>query len=337
MRPEVEAAVRRRPGDPEQPGLRQRGESVTDRCPAAVDVLGSREQHRIGDRSGPIEGGGRCGFGPHVAQSPIPDTAQHRSPPAGTVRATANEQVFPPGFFDRVDESPDSLFYAPDRLVTHIDDAAIAAVGVLCDELSLTGEVLDICSSWISHFPTTPRRLVAMGMNEAELRANEMASTWIVKDLNTDPVLPFDDGSFDAVTCCVSIDYLTRPLDVLAEVARVLRPGAPFVVTFSNRCFPTKAIRGWLSTDGEGHCAIVATRPAIGISVTSVPESGTQLTGSLNARRQERCVGSFGTSQLMKSVGLRVWMYTRPGPVSLTTRPSPPNTVDFQLPAFCTS
>ena len=170
----------------------------------------------------------------------------------------ANEQVFPPGFFDRVDESPDSLFYAPDRLVTHIDDAAIAAVGALYDELSLTGEVLDICSSWISHFPTPPRRLVAMGMNEAELRANEMASTWIVKDLNTDPVLPFDAGSFDAVTCCVSVDYLTRPLDVFAEVARVLRPGAPFVVTFSNRCFPTKAIRGWLSTDGEGHCAIVA-------------------------------------------------------------------------------
>jgi SAM-dependent methyltransferase len=171
----------------------------------------------------------------------------------------ANEQVFPPGFFDRADESPDAIFYAPDRFVTHIDDAAIAAVGALYDELALTGEVLDICSSWISHFRTPPRHLVAMGMNEAELRANETASSWIVQDLNVDPTLPFDDASFDAVTCCVSVDYLTRPLEVFAEVARVLRPGAPFVVTFSNRCFPTKAIRGWLSTDDEGHCAIVAT------------------------------------------------------------------------------
>ena len=178
---------------------------------------------------------------------------------ACTVPAEANDQVFPPGFFDRADESPDTIFYAPDRLVTHIDDGAIAAVGQLYDELELTGEVLDVCSSWISHLRSPPRRLVAMGMNETELRSNELASNWVVKDLNVDPTLPFDDGSFDAVTCCVSVDYLTRPMEVFADVARVLRPGGPFVVTFSNRCFPTKAIRGWLSTDDEGHCAIVTT------------------------------------------------------------------------------
>ena len=80
-----------------------------------------------------------------------------------------------------------------------------------------------------------------------------------VHDLNAEPALPYDDGEFDAVTCCVSVDYLTRPLDVFAEVARVLRPGGVFVCTFSNRCFPTKVIRGWLSTDDQGRCAIVAT------------------------------------------------------------------------------
>ncbi len=171
----------------------------------------------------------------------------------------ANERVFPAGFFERTDESPDTVFYGPDRFVTHIDDGAIAAVGELYDELALTGDVLDICSSWISHLRTAPRRLVAMGMNERELRANEMATSWMIQDLNIDPTLPFDDASFDAVTCCVSVDYLTRPLEVFAEVARVLRPGGPFAVTFSNRCFPTKAIRGWLLTDDEGHCAIVDT------------------------------------------------------------------------------
>jgi SAM-dependent methyltransferase len=166
---------------------------------------------------------------------------------------------FPAGFFDRADESPDLVFYAPHRLVTRIDDGAIAAVGELYDELDLTGEVLDLCSSWISHFRTPPRRLVALGMNEIELSANEMAASWLVQDLNAQPTLPFADASFDAVTCCVSVDYLIRPLEVFAEVGRVLRPGGPFVVTFSNRCFPTKAIRGWPATDDRGHCAIVAT------------------------------------------------------------------------------
>ena len=51
----------------------------------------------------------------------------------------------------------------------------------------------------------------------------------------------------------------TRPVEVFAGVRRVLRPDAPFVCTFSNRCFPTKAIRGWLYSDDEQHCSIVAT------------------------------------------------------------------------------
>lgn len=166
---------------------------------------------------------------------------------------------FPIGFFDHADETPDDRFYAVDRLVTHIDDPAIVAVGDLYDELQLTGEVLDICSSWISHFRTKPERLVVAGMNEAELAANDMADERLVKDLNADPTLPFADETFAAVTCCVSVDYLTKPLDVFAEVGRVLRPGGMFVCTFSNRCFPTKAIRGWLATDDAGRCHIVAT------------------------------------------------------------------------------
>ena len=166
-------------------------------------------------------------------------------------------QHFPPGFFDRADETDDAVFYDIDRLVTHIDDGAIRVVGELYDELGLDGVVLDVCSSWISHFLHRPDRLVITGMNAAELAANPMADEWFVRDLNADPVLPLDDATFDAVTCCVSVDYLTRPLDVFAEVLRVLRPGGLFVCTFSNRCFPTKAIRGWLSTGDEGRAAIV--------------------------------------------------------------------------------
>jgi SAM-dependent methyltransferase len=168
---------------------------------------------------------------------------------------------FPEGFFARGDETDDADFYAFDRFVTHIDDGAIGAIVELYEELQLadpgSGPVLDICSSWISHFPTKPDRLVVTGMNANELAANEMADEWHVQDLNIDPALPHDDAAFAAVTCAVSVDYLNRPLDVFAEVARVLRPDGVFVCTFSNRCFPTKAIRGWLANDDATRMRIV--------------------------------------------------------------------------------
>jgi SAM-dependent methyltransferase len=164
---------------------------------------------------------------------------------------------FPPAFFERADPSNDLSFYAWPRLVTHIDEPAIAAVGALYAELGIAGDVLDLMGSWVSHFRHPPTNLTVLGMNPAELRENQAASATVVHDLNADPLLPFADGSFDAVVCCVSVDYLTRPVEVFTEVARVLRPGGPFVCTFSNRCFPTKAIRGWLYADDEQRCAIV--------------------------------------------------------------------------------
>ena len=165
---------------------------------------------------------------------------------------------FPTGFFDRADESGDAVFYASPRLVTHIDDAAIAAVGELYAELGVNGEVLDLMSSWVSHFVTPPRRLVVLGMNERELEANAMAGERIVHDLNADPRIPLDGERVDDVVCCVSVDYLTRPVEVFRDVARVLRPGGRFVCTFSNRVFPTKAIRGWLLADEHERPEIVA-------------------------------------------------------------------------------
>jgi SAM-dependent methyltransferase len=95
-------------------------------------------------------------------------------------------------------------------------------------------------------------------MNATELAANPAATDTIVHDLNAEPNLPFEDATFDAVTCCVSIDYLVRPIEVFEDVARVLRPGGVFVVTFSNRCFPSKAIRAWLAADERERCTIVA-------------------------------------------------------------------------------
>lgn len=131
-------------------------------------------------------------------------------------------------------------------------------MGALYDELGVTGDVLDLMSSWVSHFRAKPRRLVVLGMNAAELKANPMADERLVHDLNADPRIPLPDESVDDAVCCVSVDYLTTPIEVFRDVARVLRPGGRFVVTFSNRLFPTKAIRGWLYASDDEHCRIVA-------------------------------------------------------------------------------
>ncbi len=168
-------------------------------------------------------------------------------------------QDWPPGFFDRQDDSDDADFYGPPRFVTHIDDGAIAAVSELYDELGVPeGRVLDLMSSWVSHLSRKPDGgLVVLGMNDVELRANPLADRVEVQDLNVDTRLSFEEASFDAVICCVSIDYLIHPVEVLREVGRVLAPGGVVVLTFSNRCFPTKAVRGWLATDEDGRVAIV--------------------------------------------------------------------------------
>jgi SAM-dependent methyltransferase len=157
-----------------------------------------------------------------------------------------------------MDPLPDVMFYEYDRFVTHIDDRAIAAVGALYTELGIAGRVLDLMSSWLSHFERAPEDLVVLGLNARELTANKQAASAVVYDLNDDPTLPFEDASFDAVTCCVSVDYLVHPIEVFREVRRVLRPGGVFVNTFSNRFFPTKVIRGWTMTTDEQHGLLVA-------------------------------------------------------------------------------
>ena len=107
-------------------------------------------------------------------------------------------------------------------------------------------------SSWVSHLPPeiAYAGVTGQGMNAAELAANPRLTTWFVQDLNADPALQLPDAAFDAACLCVSVQYLQRPVSVFREVGRVLRPGAPLVVTFSNRCFPTKAVAIWQALDG---------------------------------------------------------------------------------------
>ena len=43
----------------------------------------------------------------------------------------------------------------------------------------------------------------------------------------------------------------------MREVGRVLKAGTPVVITFSNRCFPTKAVAVWHQLDDQGHVRLV--------------------------------------------------------------------------------
>ena len=167
---------------------------------------------------------------------------------------------FPPRAFERVDESDDARFYAPPRLVTHIDDQAIAALRAFYGQtIAPASVVLDLMSSWVSHLPDDLElaEVIGHGMNAAELEANPRLDRWIVQDLNTAPVLPLDTGSVDYALCCVSAQYLTKPVEVFTDVRRVLRPGGQCIVSYSNRCFPTKAVAIWRALDFRQHAALI--------------------------------------------------------------------------------
>ncbi len=166
----------------------------------------------------------------------------------------------PPDAFRKEDGGDDAEFYAPARLVTHIDEAATRALTAFYRvTLPPGGVLLDLMSSWVSHLPPEVAfaEVIGGGMNAEELRANPRLSRSFMQDLNRNPTLPLEAESCDAAMCCVGVQYLQRPVEVFAEVLRVLRPGAPFVVSFSNRCFPTKAVAIWRSLDARGHAALV--------------------------------------------------------------------------------
>ena len=167
----------------------------------------------------------------------------------------------PADYFGRVDDTDDELFYSTPRLVVHIDDGAIAKVGeIYARLLPQGGAILDLMSSWRSHLPEhiRPARVVGLGMNRAEMENNPALTEIVIHNLNRAPRLPFADAEFDGAVVTVSVQYMTSPIGTFAEVARVLKPGAPFIVTFSNRMFPTKAVAIWQNLDDYDHVKLVA-------------------------------------------------------------------------------
>jgi SAM-dependent methyltransferase len=161
--------------------------------------------------------------------------------------------------FARLDDENDTQFYATPRLVQHLDAVARRHIENCYDSHLLPGMgVLDLMSSWVSHLP--PRRdisVVGLGMNEEELKRNTRLNGYVVHDLNRSPALGFESNAFDLVICTTSIEYLINPFDVFKEIARCLKPGGKFVITFSDRWFPPKAIKLWMELHSFERVALV--------------------------------------------------------------------------------
>ncbi len=174
----------------------------------------------------------------------------------------SNDFSYSKEYFQRQDESVDSEFYAMPRLVVHIDEDAIAAVSRLFNSLIPPNSVvLDLMSSWRSHWPKgyPKAHMTGLGLNATEMADNPDLDEYIVHDVNMDPVLPFEDESFDAVVITVSAQYLTQPIETFTQIARILKPAGVFIVTFSNRMFATKAVRVWRESSDQGRADLVST------------------------------------------------------------------------------
>jgi len=163
--------------------------------------------------------------------------------------------------FQREDETADTQFYGFPRLCLHVDEETSRALAAWCAaNLPEDGDVLDLMSAYVSHLPTAPRfrSVVGLGMNVVELKENPALTGGLIADLNARPALPLRDVSFDACILSFSIQYLVRPVEVFAEVGRVLKPGGAFHVAFSHRLFPTKAVAVWRWGSDADHAKLIA-------------------------------------------------------------------------------
>jgi SAM-dependent methyltransferase len=154
----------------------------------------------------------------------------------------------------KLDSGPDDAFYESPRYVTHADDGFLDRLTELYETtVPAGGRAFDAMSSWVSHLPATDYgRVVGHGLNKAELEENDRLDEWFVRDLNADQDLPLADGAFDAVLCALSVQYLQYPGAVFSEFGRVLDDDGVLVVSFTNRMFPTKAVRAWRTASMAG-------------------------------------------------------------------------------------
>ncbi|MEJ5365886.1 MAG: methyltransferase domain-containing protein [Desulfosoma sp.] len=177
------------------------------------------------------------------------------------IQEKVHQWVYGEDAFRRLDESDDAVFYKTDRFVSHLDRTALETVEQIIGALVIEDRpvILDLMAGWDSHIPDglNAAEVVGLGLNENELKSNKALTRYVLHDLNADPKLPFADNSFDVVLNTVSVDYMTRPFEVFAEVGRVLKPGGMLLVIFSNRMFPQKAVKIWKESSEEERIILV--------------------------------------------------------------------------------
>ena len=104
-----------------------------------------------------------------------------------------------------------------------------------------------------------PRRaahLTVLGMNATSSPRNPQATARSCTTSTPIRACRSPTTSFDAAVCCVSVDYLVRPIEVFADVARVVRPGGPVRVHVLEPVLPDQgdprlAVRRPTSEHGE--------------------------------------------------------------------------------------
>ena len=212
-------------------------------------TVAARVDHRLGPAN---EHGGRC--------TDLLMDALAGGPGLEALHAAGSTDYFSDDPFARMDPRDDAQYYRQPRLVQHLDRCVREQISELYGRFLQPGmQVLDLMASWVSHLPEQPAglRVTGLGMNEQELAANPRLQQRVVHDLNLEPRLPFATAAFDAVLCTASAEYLVRPVEVIRELARVLKPGAPAVITFSDRCFPDKSIALWTNLHPFERLALV--------------------------------------------------------------------------------
>lgn len=149
----------------------------------------------------------------------------------------------------------DTVYYSREGKVSCRDMVAqLASVDYdsLLDVGCGTGFLIDLLSK------QRPARYVGLDLSEKMLevaRGKAIAGATFV--VGTADRLPFDDNSFDVVTCSQSFHHYPYPDKAMAEVYRVLKPGGLYILSDTG----IGGVGGWidnhilfkLSTTGDCH------------------------------------------------------------------------------------
>ena len=228
-----------------------------DECVYFIKSWDSMEQQGINKT------GYRCRIDPRGCCGPAPvwsTEALKNLVITNVDREETTRDHFNPEDMMRDDESPDREFYGTPRFVDHLDSLALSTVEGLYGRLIPDGtKILDLMAGPDSHLQHVkrPMEVVGLGLNKEELEANTALANYVMHDLNADPKLPFENDTFDVVVNTVSVDYMTQPIEVFREVSRVLKASGLFIVVFSNRMFPPKAIKIWKETNEQQRMELV--------------------------------------------------------------------------------